>query len=243
MMDMLNRFKKDQKDEKISEKDFVPVKELNKLKRVINTHQYHIDNIYQFYNLEPSGLLVEFGNIYYELMEYVDRICKKHDLSYWLDGYTLLDAIRHYEFQVWNDEIEIGMFKKDFIRFVEVFPSESDNSGLTGISCENMDSDVFQICLNSQDLGFDLVKINVRQYGDDLTDIIFPLQQIQLKKYISNIPNDVNQYLLQINPGSIKGLGNLRGSNQLVRFKKERELVDILKKSHSMLKQANNNFK
>ena len=54
----------------------------------------------------------------------VDKICKRHDIKYWLSSGTLLGAIRHNGFIPWDDDLDIEMMRPDYLRLMEVLPSE-----------------------------------------------------------------------------------------------------------------------
>lgn len=55
-----------------------------------------------------------------EILEVIDGICKKHGLTYWLCGGTLIGAIRHQGFIPWDDDIDIEMPEKDYKEFLRI---------------------------------------------------------------------------------------------------------------------------
>lgn len=48
----------------------------------------------------------------------LDRFCREHDLSYFLEGGTALGAIRHQGFIPWDDDIDVGMFREDYEKLI-----------------------------------------------------------------------------------------------------------------------------
>lgn len=58
-----------------------------------------------------------------ELIE-LDKICKKNNINYWLDGGTFLGAIRHKGFIPWDDDIDVCMLEKDYKKFLNIAKKE-----------------------------------------------------------------------------------------------------------------------
>ncbi|MDY1544351.1 LicD family protein [Lactiplantibacillus pentosus] len=54
------------------------------------------------------------------LMQVVIDICDEENIDYFLIGGSLLGAIRHHGFIPWDDDIDIGMRRRDYQRFIAV---------------------------------------------------------------------------------------------------------------------------
>lgn len=64
-----------------------------------------------------------------EMLDFIDDICKKNDIKYWLSSGTCLGAIRHGGFIPWDDDVDIEMLRDDYQKFEKVF-KETDKYAL-----------------------------------------------------------------------------------------------------------------
>ena len=68
--------------------------------------------------------LVDAQSIMVDILRSVHEVCEKHGLKYFLDAGTLLGAVRHKGFIPWDDDVDIGMPREDYNKFVKIAKKE-----------------------------------------------------------------------------------------------------------------------
>ncbi len=70
--------------------------------------------------------LKKLQGVLLELLKEFDRICRKHNIIYSVDGGTLLGAVRHKGFIPWDDDADVIMNRSQYERFISVLDMELD---------------------------------------------------------------------------------------------------------------------
>lgn len=73
------------------------------------------------------------------LLKIFDHLCTKHDIHYFLTGGSLLGAIRHQGFIPWDDDLDVGMTRVNYEKFVKLAASELPND----IFFQTPETDIF----------------------------------------------------------------------------------------------------
>lgn len=81
----------------------------------------------------------DLKQIQLEILDAVHSFCRDNDIQYWIDCGTLLGAIRHKGYIPWDDDIDLGMLRSDFERFLALFQKERSDSRYYVI-CNELDS-------------------------------------------------------------------------------------------------------
>lgn len=71
-----------------------------------------------------EGIIEKVHHIQLEMALEVKRICEKHHIKYSIIAGTLLGAVRHKGFIPWDDDLDIGMLRNDYERFIVVCKQE-----------------------------------------------------------------------------------------------------------------------
>lgn len=89
---------------------------------------YYTDTNYDMLKLLPiySGRLEKIKKYEMEILKFVDKVCRENDIKYFLAGGSLLGAIRHGSIIPWDDDLDIGMLRKDFEKFRKICPTVMD---------------------------------------------------------------------------------------------------------------------
>ncbi len=71
--------------------------------------------------------LKEFQQISLNILKFVDKVCKEHNIKYCLGYGTALGAVRHGGFIPWDDDIDILMTRDNYDKFLSIMKSINDS--------------------------------------------------------------------------------------------------------------------
>lgn len=122
-------------------KDLKKVNQLNNEIKQLNEKQkyfekrlesdYYLLNFLMLnYSFKPKGILKNMFELCQELLNFAAIVCDEHGLDYWLVGGNLIGAVRHEGFIPWDDDVDIGMMRKEFYKFNKIAQDEITHNGL-----------------------------------------------------------------------------------------------------------------
>lgn len=136
---------------------------------------------------ENRGVLIsdikEIKKLEIDTLKKFDDFCTEHNLKYCLTGGSLLGAIRHKGIIPWDDDIDIGMFRPDYNRLLELAPQMPSDCRLFSIERGDKSARLYGRICNT-----DFVSVD-KYYDESLSSYfgidIFPLEAV---------PSDPKEY-------------------------------------------------
>lgn len=58
------------------------------------------------------------------ILKFIDEVCQENNLTYSIVGGTAIGAIRHKGFIPWDDDIDIGLLRKDYDKLLQILDSD-----------------------------------------------------------------------------------------------------------------------
>ena len=64
--------------------------------------------------------LKQLHTMLYQILAEIDRVCKKHDIPYFIQGGSAIGAFYNKGIVPWDDDVDVGMTRENYNRFLEV---------------------------------------------------------------------------------------------------------------------------
>lgn len=129
------------------------------------------------------------------ILEVFIKICDKNNIPYWIEGGTLLGAVRHKGFIPWDDDLDIQVLKDDYKKLCKILIKELPNN----LALQNHDTDkfFFKNFSRIRDLNSELIITNpidheFYKYKGVFIDII-PIEKIKYK-FLSNLSTKIRYH-------------------------------------------------
>ena len=97
---------------------------------MVNSIHYFLFLWYYFYRVNGMTAkdLEKLKKVELEILLEFDRVCKKHDIKYFISQGTCLGAVKFDGFIPWDDDIDINISRDDYNKFIQIQDKELDKS-------------------------------------------------------------------------------------------------------------------
>lgn len=111
-----------------------------------------------------------------EMLIEVDKICQKHNIKYWIEGGTLLGAVRHGGFIPWDDDLDIAVMHDEYKKMLDVLEKELPEN--MKVQTHKTDPFFCSFFAKVRDMNSEIIEFGYREYKYNGIYIdIFPMRK------------------------------------------------------------------
>ncbi|SES00767.1 lipopolysaccharide cholinephosphotransferase [Butyrivibrio fibrisolvens] len=71
-----------------------------------------------------TGMMKRLWAVQMNILSWIDEVCRKYGIHYIMDYGSMLGAVRHSGYIPWDDDLDIGMLRRDYNRFMGLVVGE-----------------------------------------------------------------------------------------------------------------------
>lgn len=117
------------------------------------SHTFFEDEVREGFYI--SGSMKRVWAAQLEVLEEIDKVCKRHDIKWFAHCGTLLGAVRHGGYIPWDDDLDICMLREDYERFLAVAGGELPSGYEVKDGSKEEDYQFWSWVTNSPSVSFD----------------------------------------------------------------------------------------
>lgn len=182
-----------------------------------------------------TELLKQVQRCQTDILRQVDALCKKHGLTYFALGGTTLGAVRHGGFIPWDDDIDVGMPRADYDKFLEIAKTELPEEYFLQHYTTELQTPFYFLKVRRNNTRFVEYYVRDLPIHQGVFLDIFPFDNVPDEKWKAKLHYGLCRFLYQLYLG--KSLGEVCSSRfeQLGRYEKDHRYY-IRKVLHFVLK-------
>ncbi|MBE6835628.1 MAG: LicD family protein [Ruminococcaceae bacterium] len=152
-----------------------------------------------FAKIPPAeGILRDIQLLALRILCELDAICKENSIDYWVMGGTIIGSVRHKGFIPWDDDVDIGMMRKDYDKLKEVLKNSDKLDVLEFYNFNGLYRIPKVVLKNSETkLAIDIILFDFTDFSDydipeDATleekyDIVWDVQKVYRQRYVRKL--------------------------------------------------------